>query len=292
LPYDSFDAAAEALAAANNADSTGSTEVSSEQAPQQAAPEADAGTTAPATPEVDSFANIDPNALPPELQAQYRNMQGAFTRRMQELAQKEQMYSSIGDPEIAARGVELVRALEEDPVFVHQQLSAWLESQGMTPAQAAQTASDMQQAQAAGTSEFDEFDDPDTAALRRELDELKAWRAQEENARAEQAYMAELQREEAAILQANPNYKPSDMSAIYELAFAHGGSLLRAEKAYSALRDSWASEYMEQKASVPGGLNTPATTGAAQTPTKFERLDDPALEKAALAALQASLNGE
>lgn len=286
MQYDSFEAAAEALAQANSGGDA-PTEAPSEQAPQSVAPEVDAGTTPQAPPVEDSFTNIDPNALPPELRAQYTNMQGAFTRRMQELSEKSRMYEAIGDPEVAVRGVELMRALEEDPVFVHQQLSSWLESQGMSPAEASATASEIQ-----GNDDFgpDEYEVPD--ALRRELDELKNWRMQEESRRAEQAYMSELQREEMAIRQSNPNFSDDDVNAIYELAFAHGGSLLRAEAAYKQLQDRWAASYIEQKSSVPAGLNQPGTTGSAQTPQKFERLDDPGLEKAAMAALAAALNDE
>lgn len=286
MPYDSFDAAAEALAAANNAGDA-PVETPSEQAPQSAAPEVDAGT--PPAPAEDSFSNIDPNDLPPELRAQYANMQGAFTRKMQELSERSKQYEAIGDPALAVRGVELMRALEEDPVFVHQQLSTWLESQGMSPAQASAVASEVQASQNDdfGLGGADEYEVPE--ALRRELDELKQWRQQEEQSRAEQAYMAELQREEMAIRQSNPNYQDEDVNAIYELAFAHGGSLLRAESVYKQMQDRWAAGYLNQKANVPGSLNQPGSTGAAQSPQKFDRLDDPELEKAALAALAASL---
>lgn len=284
MPYDSFDAAAEALASANTGDNVSPESAPSEQAPQSVAPEVDAGTTSPSE---DSFSNIDPNALPPELRAQYANMQGAFTKRMQELSEQSRRYEALGDPEVAVRGVELMKALEEDPVFVHQQLSSWLENQGMSPAQASQAAAEIQ-----ATEEFaqDEYEVPET--LRRELDELKSWRQQEEATRAEQAYMAELQREEMAIRQSNPNFTDDDVNAVYELAFAHGGSLLRAEAAYKQLQDRWAASYIDQKSSVPAGLNQPGVTGSAQSPAKFERLDDPALEKAAMAALAAALNGE
>lgn len=289
MPYDSFDAAAEALASANQGGDA-PVETPSEQAPQSAAPEVGVGTT-PQTPAEDAFTNIDPNDLPPELRAQYTNMQGAFTRRMQELSEKSKAYEAydqIGDPALAVRGAELMRALEEDPVFVHQQLSSWLESQGMSPAQASAVAAEVQSTQ---NDEFsmgaDEYEVPET--LRRELDELKQWRAQEEQSRAEQAYMAELQREEMLIRQENPNFGDDDVNAIYELAFAHGGSLIRAHQVYKQMQDRWASSYIDQKSSVPGSLNQPGSTGSAQSPAKFESLDDPALEKAALAALAAAL---
>jgi hypothetical protein len=215
-------------------------------------------------------------------------MQGAFTKRMQDLSAQAKQYEAIGDPALAVRGVELMRALEEDPVFVHQQLSSWLESQGMSPAQASAVAAEVQSTQ---NDEFsmggDEYEVPE--ALRRELDELKQWRQQEEQSRAEQAYMAELQREEMAIRQSNPAYGDEDVNAIYELAFAHGGSLLRAESVYKQMQDRWAASYLDQKANVPGSLNQPGSTGAAQSPTHFSDINDPELEKAALAALAAAL---
>jgi len=286
LAYDSLEAAAEALSNANSGGSTPN-EGGGEQAPQQVAPEVDAGTTGQAPPAPDSFSNIDPNALPPELRAQYANMQGAFTKRMQELSETARMYEHIGDPEVAVRGVELMKALEEDPVFVHQQLSSWLEAQGMSPGEASAAAAEIQSGNEFDPSGEDEYGVPES--LRRELDELKSWRQQEESLRAEQAYMSELQREEMAIRQSNPNFTDDDVNAVYELAFAHGGSLLRAETAYKQLQDRWAASYMNQKAAVPAGLNQPGTTGSAQTPQKFDRLDDPGVEKAALAALAAAL---
>lgn len=279
--FDSFDAAAEALAAANRGEAS-----------PEASPQASEQVSQPVAPEVDShtapeqFANIDPNTLPPELQAQYRNMQGEFTRRMQEIAAERKRFESIGDPDQAAQAMQLMQALQEDPVYVHQQLSQYLEANGLTPAEAQAVANEAV-AQATAPDPFGE--DDEFSALRKEIDELRGWREQQEAQAREQAFMAGLQREEMAIRQSNPSYKDEDLNAIYELAFAHGGSLVRAEQAYKTLRDRFAAEYIESKSSVPAGVSSPGAGGVGQPTTSFEGLNDPELDKAVQAALANAL---
>lgn len=282
----SFDAAAEALAAANRGDATPEPSQSSEQAPA-AAPEVDAGTTSTE----DSFANIDPNLLPPELQAQYKNMQGAFTRRMQELSAREKQYEDFGSPEEVEQAVQLMRVLQEDPLYVHQQLSSFLQSNGMSVAQADAAAQQVMQQQAQQQN-VDEWVDPEEAqaqALQEKLSRVEQWIAYQEAAARENLAMNEIQREEMKIRQDNPSFTQEDIDAVYQLAFAHGGSLLRAEQAYKSLQDQWAAGYVQQKASVPAGVSSPSPTGGAQQPSSFTDLNDPALEAAAQAALQAAL---
>lgn len=288
MAYDSFDAAAEALAAANRGgESAPDPTPAPEQAVSASAPEVDAGTTE----QSDSFANIDPNALPPELRSQYQNMQGAFTRRMQEVSEMRKQYESLGDFETAQQAVQLVQALQEDPVAVHRQLTDYLESIGHSPAQAQAIASEQTGVQSDGSSFFDEeADNGPLNAVQRELEELKQWKEQQEMERQEQAEMAALQREEMAIREADPSLSDDDIQTMYQLAFAHGGSLVHAAEAYKALRDRLATSFLEQKASVPAGVSSPTVTGTAQQPARFSDLNDPELEKAVAAYYNAGLS--
>lgn len=269
-----FDDASAALSAAANAPEPGSAPAPETSTPAPVTPEVDAGTTE--TP--DSFTNIDPNSLPPELQTQYRNMQADYTRKAQEIAETRKAFEGL-DPEQARQSVDFVHALETDPQFVltvHGQLTEALTAAGYTPEQAAQVAADTitESAPSLGADENEEYVDPAISGLSKELNELKAWKEQQEAERYEQNLASNLQRQEMGIRAADPSLTEPEIDRIYELAFAHGGNLEAAHKAYADWKSDIVGSYVNAKSQAPQ-MTTPDSTGfSTDSPPRFASLDE------------------
>jgi hypothetical protein len=178
---------------------------------------------------------------------------------MQTIAPYRQLAEAGIDPNQAIESLQFMQALETDPDFVvavHQQLSQALEQAGLTPAQAAQEAArQIDSGEAFGTEE----DNP----LANEVAELRAWKEEMESAQVQHTMMAELQRAEMAIRQTNPTYTDGDVERIYELAFAHGGDLMKAQASYEALRQNFITGYVDQKGAASEGAPTSAVPAAA-----------------------------
>lgn len=281
----SFEDASSALSAAANAPEPATPGFENVPSPATSAPatstEVDSGTT-PAVP-ADSFSNIDPNSLPPELQAQYKNMQADYTRTKQGLAEQ---YSGI-DPERARQSLEFIEALETDPNFVvtvHAQLSKALEDAGMSPQQAAASAATAIEEQA--SLGVDDGTGPDSG-LAKEVADLRQWKEQQEAQQYESNLAAHLQRQEMGIRQADPSLTEPEVDRIYELAFAHGGDLTKAFESYKSWKNDVMSEYIDRKAEVPQ-IGVPDSTGFAQTPREsFSLAEGHEAAKAHLAAVLA-----
>lgn len=290
--FENLEQAAQALADASAQDAGAATPPVAEATPASpeasSTPEADAG----ATSQEDSFTNIDPNTLPPELQALYKNMQGDYTRKTQELAPLRELQAQGVDLERATQALQFVEALETDPQFlseVHGRLSAAMEQMGMTPAQAQAAATQQIQEQAA-----DPFgiggEDEGESALAKEVAELRDWREQQEAQQAEQYMAFELQKAESAIRQANPEYTDTDIERLYELAFAHGGDLQAAQASYQAIREQVINSYVNSKGAASEGAPVVTTGGGAGAqPTDGYGEDLDAAHKGALAYLANSL---
>lgn len=264
----SFDDAAGALQAAANTPEPSTPGFESAPAPATSEPapstEVDAGTTTP-----DSFTNIDPNTLTPELQQQYRNMQGDYTRKMQEQAQR---YGDL-DPERARQSVEFIDALESDPNFVvtvHAQLSKALEEAGMSPQEAAASAASAINEQVSLGEDPDEFGAD--SGLAKEVAELRQWKESQEAQQYENNLAAHIQRQEMAIRQSDPSLTEPEIDRIYELSFAHGGDLTKAHTSYAAWKNEVMSQYIDAKSSTPTP-SVPDSTGFASVPRESFTFD-------------------
>lgn len=276
---DSFDAAATALSSAGQQDAA-EREGTSYVAPAPEGAGTQEGTTATPAPAAqpdgatDSFTKTDLNSLlegvtdpaaRQAIEAAYKSFQGDYTRNMQQIAPWRQFAEAGIDPAVAAQSLEFVQALETDPQFVqavHAQLSQALESAGLTPQQASDEAARQIQSGEA-------FQDGEDDSLSREVAELRAWKEEMEQAQVQQTLMAEIQRSEMAIRQANPHYTDTDIEKVYELAFAHGGDLAAAQASYEALRQQFITGYVEQK----GAAN--AVTPSAAVPVAAASSEEP-----------------
>ena len=219
--------------------------------------------------------NVAIDALPDEarilVEQRFRQMQGDYTRKTQETAELRRE---------AEQAIQFVQELETNPNFalqVHNEISQALEASGWTPQEAAQEASrQVEEAVEEGAGGMDS-DDP----IVQELEELKAWRAEQEAYQLQNEMENEFDRMDVAVRQAFPDFSEEDMSHVYALSYATGGDLEAAANAYKTETDRIVQNYLEKKTSVTAPA-VPSTGGPAQQPpTEFDGLFDPRLESAA-----------
>ena len=221
--------------------------------------------------------------------AAVRNFQADYTRSKQGLAEQAKAFSGLEDIEKAKAAVEFYDGIQNDPDFaleVHGYLTKVFEDAGMTPQEAAATATQEMTTPAEATQVPDYDDDPD-AALKAQLDQLnkrvESWEGQEQERQRQQQedqLAADLLRQEMAITQANPTLTDTDLNYIYDLAAARGGNLLEAHQQFEAMRQGFISQYMDSKqTNVPPAEPAPA---GASTPPEPPRLEDGSINMEAL----------
>lgn len=264
------------------------------QAPTPAAPAAE-----------ESFTSIDPALLPPELAATYKSMQADYTRKQQALAAERTQYEQYGPPDELQAARELYQAIQDPSNWeqLHAELTAAMQEQGLSPAQAAvaatQTLQEQSGAPAAGAPDLASFlADPELAPLAQHVQALQARLDEQENlaaeahqaAQVEQEQMAlvgEYQRQEMAIRQNNPSYTDGDIDAIYELSSFHNGNLLAAQQRYDAIFQDRFSRYVDAKNGAAGTLGLGSPSPASSDVSTGPILDANLAHKAGLAALAA-----
>jgi hypothetical protein len=279
---DTFDAAVDALTAAQDnslgGDEGGSPAPVTAPEPVDTPVQGDEG-----TPSFLDSRNIDLDALDPTardwLQAREREMQGAFTRKTQELAAAKQE---------AEQAVQFLNELNSNPEFaleVHGRLASELERLGYSP-QAASAAAAQQLDETSGYDQYGGDDDPYLA----KINELEAWKNQQEQRTREAEVASRIDRETAVILNQNPTFTEDDMSTIYGLALSLGGNLAQATDAYKNVTQRAVERYISQKDSVPAAArNSNVSTGTygEAAPEPLGDLGSKALRAAAIARLRA-----
>lgn len=234
----------------------------------------------PTEPETFDGGKFNPEELPPELLAVYKEMQGAFTRKTQELAEQRQQFEALGDPEALQQAVELYDRISDPQNWgqLHSELSAAMREMGMTPAEAEAAATEaIVDAQTPAAPDFSEIDDPALEPLARQLQEMQARldsveaaRQQElANQEAERQYIqaiTEMQRQEAAIREAHPEWDDAKIEAAYQMSSFFNGNLAQGAARLEQLLASERELYLAQKAgSMNDSTRTPATTFAPDT---------------------------
>jgi hypothetical protein len=259
-------------------------------ASEQASPDAPPQQEVPVQP--DTFSNVDPASLPPELQPVYKSMQADYTRKTQEIAELRK----LGDPQQVAQAMAFLNNLENDPntqVQLYQALQSHLQAQGLTPAQADQVINDEMGGSDYAGNDFTEYGDDEfvdeydpTVELNQRIQTLESRLAQQDAARLYASIENNLSSQEAAIRSQNPHYTNDDVNAIYKLAHATDGNLVAAREVFEQIRNSTLNNYVNAK----GNVNTAGAPlpdgGLGQQPRKFESLDDPDLDRAAEAFLR------
>jgi hypothetical protein len=255
----------------------------------------------------DSFMGSDfnPDLLPEELQPGFKQLQAAFTRKTQELAEQRKQFEEFGDPEQVQQAVELFESLK-NPEYLqsfHQELGSVLQEMGLSPQEAAAVAQEItdEQAQAPELSpDLQQLvaSDPELtpvaqklAALEQELAGFKASaereRAELEQERQVMAQTAEIEQMARAVAEAHPEYKDEDWQAIFDRAQAFDGNVLQAAQLYESDKDRIIQSYLSTKP-VPHSVTPTAGAGTASDTTEKEPMTLDEAEKAANAWLAAN----
>lgn len=277
MPIESFDQAVDALLEVTGGDSstedyTSTPTIEPSQSQPNTPVEGDQGTNQEAPSFLDSK-DIDLSQLTDEqrdyIGAREREMQAAFTQKTQTLAQERQE---------AQEAIQFLNELNTNPEFayeVQQRLDSELQRLGFNA---------NAQAQAADNLNY-EVDDPYLA----EINELKQWKAQQEQRIAEAEVASRIDRESAVIQSQNPTFSEDDWTSIYGLALSLNGNIQQATDSYKSIQQRSVDRYLSQKESVNATtVQTPIASGhSEQAPEGFADLGDKRLHQAALARLRA-----
>lgn len=253
--------------------------------PEQAAPVAPSQETVePGVTDPDSFTNINPAELPPDMQAIYKSLQADYTRKSQEIAP----YRKLGmEPTELSNLVTWFQDLSSNPsaqLELYQNLHGFLSENGLLEAEEQPTP-------APETSWLDSIAEPEATrdepvnGLEAEVQRLAKRLKDMDDEAAIQAEAVQLWEIEQGIRETNPSYKDADIAYIYKLSMAHGGNILQGEADYRELRNAWLSEYLDAKGAVPAGHSVPPTTGYATEPVRIATLED--AERIALERIKA-----
>jgi hypothetical protein len=222
------------------------------------------------------------DGLPDEARAlveqRLNQMQGDYTRKTQEAAEQRRE---------AEQAIQFVQELETNPNFalqVHNEIAQALESVGFSTEEADEEAA---RQVLNAVSENEGAGDPDSDdPIVRELNELKAWRAEQEARQLQFEMENEFDRMDVEVRQANPDFSEDDWSHVYALAYATGGDLEAAAGAYKQETERIIQNYIEKKTGVTTPANPTIGTSAQLPPEKFDGLLDPRLEAAATRMLE------
>jgi hypothetical protein len=227
---------------------------------------------APQVEETFDSGKFNPDELPPELQDGWKQLQAAFTQKTQELAAQRSQLEALGDPESLQQAVDLYSRIADPQNWqqLHSELTQAMQQMGMTPAEAQAAATEaVQEAAKPEATEFD-FEDPALEPLAKQLqetqarlDQIESQRAEElANAEAERLFIqsvTELQKQEAAIRDAHPDWGDDKLAAAYELSSFYGGNLAQGAARLEQITSAERELYLSQKA---GTLNDSTRTPA------------------------------
>lgn len=165
--------------------------------------------------------------------------------------------------DIIKGGLGLARAIDEDPVTIYNNLAKYLKDNGLLAEEAKQAAKDMME-EASGEDFEDIFDGEKVpAALKKEIDALKAkteevesWRNEQELAKETEVQMAQMD-SEMADLRSKHNISEAHEIAIYDLMNA----------ALAAGRTVTVTEAAKQLSDMIGGFQSAAATASEPAPT-------------------------
>jgi len=243
----------------------------------------------------DNFTKLDPSTIPAELRPYYDSMQADYTRKTQEIAPFRKLASETGlDVDGLRNSAELYSALQDPAQIVefHKELTDALVAQGLTPAQAAQAATEHVTNTVAGGEDDLSALDPEerrvqelTARLDRFEQAQQAEQAQrQQEARANQM-LAEMNRQEMVIKEQHPDWSQEEIDATYELSAFYGGNLIEAAARYDELMSSRIAKILNGKGAAASNpaLAPPPVAGATSRGMSFGD-DLNAAHKAAMAA--------
>lgn len=241
----------------------------------------------------DSLAGLNPADLPSEVRPYYDSMLADYRRKTQEVAEQRKQYEALeqyGGAETAVQALDWLASLQnpDNALQLHRELTAALTEQGI-PLSEAQEEATRQVEQAKSEEEEDIFEgarDPRVDELQKQIEDLNQYREEEQDRNLQLMLAAEYDRQEAELMRNNPEYTDEDLEAVYNLSFATGGNLIQADEVYKGLQTHLLGRYIEQKKATSHGGTAVPGSGPAETPMRYERLDDPKLDKDVMEFIQ------
>lgn len=222
----------------------------------------------------DSFTRFDPSALPPELMPVYKQMQGDYTRKTQEIAEFRKLGELGADPDILRTSYEFYRQMDTNPEFAKQVADYVYGRLGDKPGGVQPAAEEPSDDVGFG------FDDNVPTAVQQLQEEVRAMREQLEQERILTQMQTMLTTQENSLRQANPHYDEGDWEAIYEFAAAmETPDLVAAEAQYTKLQAQWAAKFAANR-------NAPAPSAPSGGSFAQETVRPKTLDEATEIALQ------
>lgn len=286
------------------------------EAPEDLAPAQPAAPEAVVDAESFDGGQFNPDELPAELQPGWRQLQGAFTRKTQELAaqlKEVEGYSALGvDAETAGNAVNFYTRVNDPSNWpaLYEQLGQAMTQNGIeipggtvAPAPApSPVASDVTDAQLDALVEEDPGMAPLVATIRAqraELAKVDSVQARldametEQRAAVEEAAQMRLHQQEVArivqqeeqIREAYPHYEQADIDMVYEVSTFHNGDLLEAQKRLDSYVQSKVDALLKSKGRPKTASATPAPVAKPAAPTGDVTIRD--LEEEAVEHLRA-----
>lgn len=273
-------------------------------APASAAPVTPEAPVAPVAPEapVDTFDGglFNPDTLPAELKPAWTQLQSAFTRKTQEVAEQRRQLESLGDLNEIQQAAQLYQQLQDPNNWprLQSELADLMQQRGIAPAvPVAPVAPAVPAAPGLNLDELVDYPElaPVVQTMKAMQDQMQALsRSVEEREQAfrlEQQQMAvagEFARQEAVLLAQGRS--ASDMQRITDLSQAHQGNLLAAAQAYDQMRQDVLSEYVATKQSAERSPVAPIAGAAVSStapsrPQTLEQATDLAIETLKAAGL-------
>lgn len=245
--------------------------VPGQEAPADQAPQPTPGEEAPpdefaSTESEDSFMGSDfnPDLLPEELQAGWKQLQGDYTRKTQELAEQRKQFESLGDVEQLKQAQEFFTSLR-DPEYLkafYKELGGIV--QELDPEAAAAAAEPEQPApvQLAPELEALKQSDPELspfvdrfAQMEQRIAQFEAQAQADRQALAEERQMMadayDIDQQVAAVREAHPDWGDDDMQEVYDRAVAYDGDIVKAAELVAANNDRIISSYLSRKQQAP-----------------------------------------
>lgn len=298
--------AAAADAAGESGEQAPTAPQASHPAPEEGAPVEGAPQVSDQAPPADEAAGVEqsesdfvpfnPDELPEELLPAWRQLQAAFTPKLQEAAQIRRTFEELGGVEGIQQAVELRNRIADPSNWpaLYEELYQAMEQAGF---EFEDPAAPMEPRSPFG----DVADDPELAPLISELqqlrhrteaqDELLAALQEEQALRQEMAeqelqqtqYLAQMSRAVNAIRQANPHYDDEDVRAIIEIGTFYGDDLLTAQQRYEDIVARRLERYMQsKKAPIPAAVQPVAGAGVLsqedKSPETLEEAEAEAIE--------------
>ncbi|NBU23968.1 MAG: hypothetical protein EBS38_08740 [Actinobacteria bacterium] len=185
-----------------------------------------------------------------------------FQQEIEKYGPYKEFVESGVSPDIIRGGLNLAQAIETQPLDVYESLTAYLKQNGILAEEAKQMARDIMEEESG--EEFDDLFDGENipASLKREIEELKNFQAQQQ----EYLYQQELERETQTELQ-KLEQGINDLRSKYEISEAHEIAIYDImNAAINAGRDISLEQAAQQLAAmIPGGFQ-PAGGRASSEP--------------------------